>query len=164
MPAAGAVASLQGRLLHITLTDVDVKVAPREEADWEEVTVFAVLAPLSALQAALVPRTPANMRPGLVSRVIKSAKIMPPPQGPAGNRAAASEQAQLSSLEAQHLSKSGSSGGGDGGSGSASSGWGLWSLACRVVLNRLQLTITQVHLCFQVPRIDMKQSVPAVSI
>jgi len=59
----------------------------------------------------------------------------------------------------QQHSKASASGDGDGaasggGSGGQSNRWGLWALCWqlgRVVLNRLQLSITNVHLCFEVP-------------
>lgn len=78
--------------------------------------------------------------------------------GPACERLKAAERAELSAREVQQASsKSASAGGTAAGGGppptKAASRWGLWSLAAqlgRIVLNRLQLRITNVHLCFQV--------------
>jgi hypothetical protein len=78
----------------------------------------------------------------------------------------AAERAELSALEVQQQSETDGTAGGNGAtpptaakpSGSTNSSspanrWGLWTLCWqlgRIVLNRLQLTVNNVHLSFQV--------------
>ena len=70
----------------------------------------------------------------------------------AGQRAQASKQAELAARDLMRLSRPGSK----GAAGAAnlpegsSSGWPFLSHLSAMLLNRLQMTITNVHVCFQV--------------
>lgn len=70
----------------------------------------------------------------------------------AGQRAQASKQAELAARDLMRLSRPGSKGvaGAANLPEGSSSGWPFLSHLSAMLLNRLQMTITNVHVCFQV--------------
>lgn len=149
----------QGRLLQISLSEVFVKVGPRDEADWEEGRLASCMC--MCIRACTLARAPLVQLAFCLfcsyHVALGGSCSVQRCSGPACERLKASERALLSALEVQQASSRSAGGSEVGGRAAAptksATRWGLWSLAAqlgRIVLNRLQLSITNVHLCFQV--------------
>lgn len=142
--------ALQSRPVVVEMSDVWLCGSPRKEEDWEED---------SASQRAQAAKQVLHLLPDGTAN--DSACLSRAPTGNGPHHAAfttqacshpACMQAELAARDLMRLSRPGSRGGAGTSTTPEGSGfaWSFLSHLSALVLNRLQMTISNVHICFQV--------------
>jgi hypothetical protein len=124
----------------VELSDVVLCVSPRDESDWEEGPA------LRRAQAAKQAQLAAAELAKLGSRVAATGS------GSSSSRGStAAAQANVAAAAAAAATAAAASAGGGGGGGSSSSwGWMIADYVISFLLNRLQVSVKNVHVYFQV--------------